>query len=670
MHTERTSQIFASKSPPAVASDAYERRLCDLCRKMLQEDGLDKMRTDAGYVHSLLRSFASRVDCVLCQFLWKEDLSDGRPRTVCRLGDVVDICASQDPSIQEQHAEGKSPLQVCFNIAELGSPTRDVLFINLKRGVGLYAEEHLPCFFLRMFDPVDLIPLPELDPISVMRSRLSSGRSPSVFKQWQFDWDNGPHYMAKALQCLLDRCENTHDGCQLSTSGELPTRVLLISTRSSRIHVRLVTPTRGETAKYATLSYCWGGPQRLQLTRNNFTLLEQEGFDSNILPKTIQDAVITTHHLGLKYLWIDALCIIQDDPKDREREIKRMYSIYRDSFFTIVAATASSVDQGFRKPSLAYQRNGSTPLAIRVPITAKSGSRPKDVVLSPDHRIDTSQYPINRRGWTFQESFMPSRVLVIGDPEPYLRCRTMDLVPLPGSLLCYSASIMEPKRPNISNTSQFGDLWYWIVNQYSTRQFSFIEDKAFAMEGVVEMLRMQFGGKCYHGVWTTCALECLVWNRRTPPRKAGEIIASHTRIHGIPTWSWQSVDGPVLTCSWSEDHRWDYKATFEFLGACHEELHLTTRGLKCEETAPDSRSVLDVSCVEDSSESKRIGEGPIRDEFVVLLVLGRLRGSRWFYALRGVHEGNNVHRRIGLTWIDDLEVDDWNSLPMKTFVVR
>jgi hypothetical protein len=70
---------------------------------------------------------------------------------------------------------------------------------------------------------------------------------------------------------------------------------------------------------------------------------------------------------------------------------------------------------------------------------------------------------------------------------------------------------MKPKRPGIPNTSTpLSEFWFWVVQEYSKRKFSFLEDKAFAVEGVVEMLRDMFGAKCYYGVWETFPVECLM----------------------------------------------------------------------------------------------------------------------------------------------------------------
>jgi hypothetical protein len=75
------------------------------------------------------------------------------------------------------------------------------------------------------------------------------------------------------------------------------------------------------------LSYCWGADQPQKLTTKSKEGLKQ-GFQSQELPQTLQDAIRITAATGLKYIWIDAMCILQDSPEDKEIEIARMPLYY------------------------------------------------------------------------------------------------------------------------------------------------------------------------------------------------------------------------------------------------------------------------------------------------------------------------------------------------------
>ncbi|KAF1967828.1 hypothetical protein BU23DRAFT_437355, partial [Bimuria novae-zelandiae CBS 107.79] len=104
--------------------------------------------------------------------------------------------------------------------------------------------------------------------------------------------------------------------------------------------------SQDERSHYCALSYCWADPQPARTLVGN---IEQHkaGIRTLCLPQTLQDAVIFTRRLGLSYLWIDSLCILQDSVQDKHREIAGMASIYQDALVTIAATSASTCIEGF-----------------------------------------------------------------------------------------------------------------------------------------------------------------------------------------------------------------------------------------------------------------------------------------------------------------------------------
>jgi len=130
---------------------------------------------------------------------------------------------------------------------------------------------------------------------------------------------------------------------------EMPTRVLDVGDSSTRKDGIRVFATRGAAGKYIALSYCWGGPQQLALTTQTMTQMLKE-INLTALPQTLQDAVYITRKLGVRYLWVYALCIIQDSKEDMGHELKTMAQIYHNSSITISAASASGVHAGFLQP--------------------------------------------------------------------------------------------------------------------------------------------------------------------------------------------------------------------------------------------------------------------------------------------------------------------------------
>lgn len=164
--------------------------------------------------------------------------------------------------------------------------------------------------------------------------------------------DIGASAAIERARSWLDECMNSHPKCQhiSPASSELPTRVLEISSvgESEVLSIRLYPNTSKEVAPYAALSYVWGGPQAFRTLQSNIASHNSQ-IPLSTLPQTIQDAVFCAHKLGLKYLWVDSLCIIQDSTEDREREIAHMAQIYKNAFVTISAAAAKGCQEGFLK---------------------------------------------------------------------------------------------------------------------------------------------------------------------------------------------------------------------------------------------------------------------------------------------------------------------------------
>ena len=148
------------------------------------------------------------------------------------------------------------------------------------------------------------------------------------------DWE-------KAVECM-NRCKD-HEHCPEDEETYLPTRVIDCSDPSKP---RLVHTNRQVRGHYCNLSYVWGGDQPLKTTLSNIDTYINDGITPPI-PQTIADAIFVTNKLGFKYLWVDALCIIQDSVEDKNKELGIMSNIYADAYLTISALSSFRADQGF-----------------------------------------------------------------------------------------------------------------------------------------------------------------------------------------------------------------------------------------------------------------------------------------------------------------------------------
>jgi len=166
-------------------------------------------------------------------------------------------------------------------------------------------------------------------------------------------------------------------------------------------------------AQYVALSYCWGVRGNLKHTQSNSTWLRTENsLTEDIIPATIYDAMSLVKAVGLKYLWVDALCIPQDNPMD---QIQQMDLIYSQADFTIVAASGSDAHVGL--PGI---RSGSRGIRQRL---LKLST--KTII----NAIDSPQYPGIRgsvwaqRAWTLQERLLSRKKLFFTEKQVYWHCQ-------------------------------------------------------------------------------------------------------------------------------------------------------------------------------------------------------------------------------------------------------
>jgi Heterokaryon incompatibility protein (HET) len=216
----------------------------------------------------------------------------------------------------------------------------------------------------------------------------------------------------------LDRCVTSHKQCNHIVHTKLPTRVLDLGDSDAPLLVKLLEP-KGIEARYICLSHCWGTTQTIKTTEGNISTHKQ-GIVFKSFPKTFQDAISFTRKLGVRYLWIDSLCIIQDSKQDWTKESANMASIYQNSFLTLAATKSSNGDGG------CYSTNSS--LTSDFPVITGEQS-PGVYIREKLHHWNTladgdllSTFPLLTRGWTYQERLLAPRVLHFCEKELVWEC--------------------------------------------------------------------------------------------------------------------------------------------------------------------------------------------------------------------------------------------------------
>jgi hypothetical protein len=186
------------------------------------------------------------------------------------------------------------------------------------------------------------------------------------FDKYELIEDSLHPYVLDTMQTWVKGCDDHHGDCSHSvrTETELPTRLLDLGSLPTKAEfeghtrdqhdlikntaLKLVENTPGSVGQYIALSYCWGKGLPFTTTTANLPKhKEDSGIKYAQLPKTLQDTIFLVRYLGIRYLWADCLCIVQDDKADWEREASRMADVYSNAYLTIAATRASHCGEGF-----------------------------------------------------------------------------------------------------------------------------------------------------------------------------------------------------------------------------------------------------------------------------------------------------------------------------------
>lgn len=361
--------------------------------------------------------------------------------------------------------------------------------------------------------------------------------------------DNGSDEAITLLKAWIDDCVENHAECRDldSTQTQLPTRVIDVGSIES-LTVKLFV-TNSLQAPYVALSHCWGKLPLLNTTKS--TLEErQRAIPIESLPQAFQDAVTITRKLGLQYVWIDSLCIVQDDANDWDIEAAQMADVYGRAFLTISNDWADGSTKPILRP---YDRKD--PKMLDPFITRMMSTRVRRPI---DHEGDRG--PISSRAWTLQERVLSKRIIHYEAEEMRFECRK--------GAKCECSDYQMPIRSRItrstgplqpstwpSDLDERLRIWFDLVEEYSNRNLSFGADKLPAFYGIAQRLQTGgFGfGKYAAGLWEGAMLVCLLWTTAyqlgSDEYPTGQKDRPST--FRAPTWSWASIDAQTW---YQDDH--------------------------------------------------------------------------------------------------------------------
>lgn len=500
------------------------------------------------------------VRSLVCQRCWSDLFGTSEFWDMCKCGHLgstesLTILRASYRILRSQLAENAETCNWCSLIYWTISDKR-----LHERYTDLFVELSLPTGTFLKYTPTgsngwDLVVGPEGE-------RHDEYKSKSVYKSleaYSISDDRAAKFVtARPVQVNVDtdsayeeikawlRACGLHRQCPAQEMVRLPTRVVDVGSIDDPIPK--LHSTEGKTGHYAALSYCWGGPQTGALNGDNLDR-HLEAFDMDEMPQTIKDAIKVVRGVGLRYLWVDALCILQDSDIDKTHEIGTMDQTYRRALFTISAEMASSARDGFlsqRKPPLA---------PYTVPFRCSSGNFGSMSLNDLEAHSQPLLQPLQTRAWTFQESILSSRLLIYNSSTLRWYCRG-DQHHL-GTSLCHKD---DPRYSFLQTGGNFLDRisgnrpadldpledWDDAVGEYSARKHSEPQDRLVALSGIAKTLAEITGYTYLAGLWKEKLLDQLLWHTQDHkfPRPLG---------YRAPSWSWASVEGRVYHFGRSED---------------------------------------------------------------------------------------------------------------------
>ncbi|KAJ4387519.1 hypothetical protein N0V93_008113 [Gnomoniopsis smithogilvyi] len=376
------------------------------------------------------------------------------------------------------------------------------------------------------------------------------------------------------IRSWLDTCNSRHQKCRLLSEKPtlpekriLPSRLVYLAPSRNAIssnevdinlQPRLVTTNGLKFSKtsYVALSYRWpeNFPREAKLTQETMQL-QMDGLQTSQLPQNFIDAFQIAARMGIKYIWIDSLCIVQDDQDDWKREASLMGQIYRNAYLTIAIATPlTQAHLGL------FQRRGPSPVPVeRFYHPMKDGPEQEIVVMAIQREQELFfESPLVSRGWCFQERELSRRILHYTASQVLWECRTFrGSEGLPSGIapheqwLQKKGTIIEKEwLPRILDVELSGEsveyVWHRAVEDYSARHLTMDTDKLPALAGLAAILHNYRPGNCRYlaGLWEDAFVLGLAWasgsgtwSEAAKSQRYSDYIA--------PTWSWASVKGSI-----------------------------------------------------------------------------------------------------------------------------
>ena len=348
----------------------------------------------------------------------------------------------------------------------------------------------------------------------------------------------------------LVQCETNHGFACRWHQAELCAGLRLIDVESQSI----MSANKGRF-RYVALSYVWGIQQaRTECLRlDNMASADKPGFLNTLkLPVTISAAMEVVKGMGERYLWCEALCIIQDDPKDVQRYIPDMARIYQNAVLTIVAAYGENADSGL--PGVGHCKRTIKKLSCQI--------HGFELTSTFDGSPDLSKHPLSaskwcKRAWTMQERLLSRRCLIFTRNQVYWECsratwlEETQLEMFDGFKLAYAGPHIARTRPSTTQIDMSPGFWQdeqnlegsayrILVREYTLRSLTYDEDILNAFEVVLDVIGQMMATTFLWALPRRTFDRMLMWNSETSDNWSRRRVCSK-----FPSWSWLSWQGSI-----------------------------------------------------------------------------------------------------------------------------
>ncbi|KAK3344286.1 heterokaryon incompatibility protein-domain-containing protein [Lasiosphaeria hispida] len=353
----------------------------------------------------------------------------------------------------------------------------------------------------------------------------------------------------------ISDCGTHHKRCADEAVSAWPRRLLDLTSVESLQMVKLIESCTltGQSIRYATLSHCWGprtSKPPLKTLKSN-QAEHSNGIALDHLTLNFRDAVLVCRKLGLHYIWIDSLCIIQDDSADWEAEAAKMADIYRGSHLNIAAAAAADAHGGIigvtslqdpkdRLTSIRYASSPASDAPGTETLVLQAGLGPSEY-----RQLNHVRYPYLGRGWVLQELALSPRTVLFTAGQMFWQCRE-----------CFTSedgTLWSDKFLSLGDGDQFvsafdfstpraaHQTWNLWVKSYSQRQLTYASDVAPAIAGLIDFFSKELVDTAILGSWKETLRYDLSWSLSWRTLEHPPPPPTRRRRGEFPSWSWLSV---------------------------------------------------------------------------------------------------------------------------------